>query len=1652
MEPLKCQFCNLAFEGTYKLIPHIFFGHKKKIFKKIGKNEPLIYTCPGGCPYTIPATHHFNPGGRMDEDFIKSLAVSLVPLEEHLNEKHTHEQKVVICEYCSLDLKDIIFWEHLELHIRGKTSPEKKNQNVESASNVQPTSSSSTDSGVAEIKASTPNNTDQNCSSNLVTGVQTHQDSVTGAASTEPDKPGSIGLSPLPEVELSLPKRLSSPDSLKDSKDINNPIVLNKPTSLIVMDSSAKHEPCTTTSTFSSPQTGDRLQSMQTSMNIGSKLLEISKSSILALEAAKQRQVPSKTSPVKTPQETKPRSPPLQHHSLSVSPQPISPKSESPPLTTVKLPGELAASTIPFSSFFQKKNETFSDYKSSLSKVSTFEPKKPMEPISMSFQSTLDIRDTKKEENWSTTTSLGPTETILSGSIKLPSPEKLIPTLQNNQIPSSTDVGADTGEILTTPRVIEKQKKITLSEYTKIRRSHASGESAKDERKALDVKPQESKSLDYPVKEKFIGNETKMSQCAESRSAEDPKPVLELPEARHSEAAENSTGAEVTTSTSALCKLQSGTLPDPKVKDSVNTENKPMELMRPPTPLDPPITPTVTPSPDIDSSRSTTPGERVSRPTTPLDRSASSSRRHSSEQKVRRVSGNYPKEKPRPVLTEELERQIIYGGALLKGKAKIKLDENDKEKESDSSSLKVKVDEERDKREKRKQEEREKLSREEKLSAVRKEIEMRFQEEELKRMRDKEAQKKRELELQEKIKIEEEKLRKEKEKIALEKRRAREEKKKAKKAKYRKKEEGSETESKDKTVEDDKPDDSQEVVLEKDIDEELVEKPKTAERERSPDQYEKLKLNFLSQRKQALENELKMLDNVGDTQETRSGGRSKTSSPVFEQKDSSVDSEKPENLEPNKTIDIDEDDDDDDLEAMMRKYNEKEDKSMAKEKDGESSLSLLMSSYGDSNNLKRGRNDSETSLPPDDSIEIIESDNEAEIIEESEKPEDDTQDVVMIEDDQSVPADTTECFAPRGFDEHGHPLDERKIRQNHQDEALIRAATHAAMDIMAPAKKNRGLKAASQLQCSLCKEEGSIGSYYSAYELLAHVFLTHRRKLLCRSRKVGGMTLACPEGCGFITDMSNEAGSIDYFSEELPKHLGMLSFHIRDCHTGEPEMDSCKLCSLPLQHQFNWSWQHLANHRDSRRFYCDTCNTFPFKTEVHKCPGTGLETYFNAESPMEPPRKKIRSESQNTHDVSKTKSLEELAREVETGTIDMKKLMKRKNLGNLQRFICDVCDKLLPSLSQWLVHVRLEHLSRGHIEDNRALRCFCCTWMPERFEKRREIIGVNNLIQHLVTEHHSEDWKDPDFDTERTKFTQIQRDMEKRLEREREEVGIQVPRLPANCKTCNLSIGLSKLWRYHILAHKFGEVYCSTCNCCILGHHYQEHSATCNKEDLNRVKVKVEKYRGDTWLDVSDGKKLKVSFEYDESEELGNITIAITNIIGSRLVRGNGVSHEEATLVLREEVENIMTQRKMKEEEKNKEDMESEDKEKLRQMFIELHNIDKENESKSYHIEANGESVEVETKSYFTQSGRCKILAAGRFGGRLVTALGDKRQSAVENLAKAVSQLETATENGDTTDDGTKQQDSRFACADCGSMFQQSRNLWLHRTQVCTVR
>merc|ERR1719394_1400048 len=141
-------------------------------------------------------------------------------------------------------------------------------------------------------------------------------------------------------------------------------------------------------------------------------------------------------------------------------------------------------------------------------------------------------------------------------------------------------------------------------------------------------------------------------------------------------------------------------------------------------------------------------------------------------------------------------------------------------------------------------------------------------------------------------------------------------------------------------------------------------------------------------------------------------------------------------------------------------------------------------------------------------------------------------------------------------------------------------------------------------------------------------------------------------------------------------------------------------------------------------------------------------------------------------------------------------------------------------------------------------------------------------------------------------------------EREREEAEIQVPRLPATCSNCDVLCKDAQQWKYHVLAHKFGEVFCSCCRTCVLGHQFTDHKAACVKAEGKVQRVKVERYRGDTWLDVG-GKKLKVFFEYDESEELGtgSVTIAKCHVKGNLPIMGVGLNHEEAANNLKEEVE-----------------------------------------------------------------------------------------------------------------------------------------------------
>ena len=532
------------------------------------------------------------------------------------------------------------------------------------------------------------------------------------------------------------------------------------------------------------------------------------------------------------------------------------PRVISPPLKTAKLPGELAASTIPFSSYFKnKKPETSIELKPPEPSIEL----KPAEP-STELKAPEPSNELKPTE---TLTELKPPEPV----VRRPSGEK---------------------------------PKISLSEYTQLHkiRRHSSGDGSDKLEKPEKPEPVPS-SVTRPVipaplgasNEKLSVKERNVSGSGDLRSEAERMNISWKQDKERRKSGSGDYPGESKPKPEISPRLEHDI-----IKGNIGLGGKVVEPMRPPTPLDRPRTPSVSPSPD--GSRSTTPGERMSRPTTPLDRPLSASRRGSSDQKPRRLSENYyPKEKPsKPDLTEEMERQIIYGGFLKKrGKGKHEeLSSNNQEERKEMKKedfnkpaaeqevkneekvepveLKMKEEgpieetieqkQQRERREKRIQDEKDKLTREEKLAAVRREIEMRFQEEELKRMRDKEVTKKKENELREKIRIEEEKLRKEKEKIVSEKKRLKAEKKRSRKSKHKRRD--SEVEVVDLDEEDVRP--AKERRRESVDDEESKEMTPeniepVKEKVKKQDQYEMLKMNFLSQRKQAIENEIRYLNN-----------------------------------------------------------------------------------------------------------------------------------------------------------------------------------------------------------------------------------------------------------------------------------------------------------------------------------------------------------------------------------------------------------------------------------------------------------------------------------------------------------------------------------------------------------------------------------------------------------------------------------------------------------------------------------------------------------------------------------------------------------------------------------------------------------------------
>jgi hypothetical protein len=117
-ETLKCQFCELKFSSTYKIIPHTFFGHKKKISKMVAKQGEIRILCPcapAGCSFVQIQPVAARTSGQ--EEIFRLLASMLLGVETHVNTLHTGEPHLTACPYCQLSLQDVIYWEHLQEHM-----------------------------------------------------------------------------------------------------------------------------------------------------------------------------------------------------------------------------------------------------------------------------------------------------------------------------------------------------------------------------------------------------------------------------------------------------------------------------------------------------------------------------------------------------------------------------------------------------------------------------------------------------------------------------------------------------------------------------------------------------------------------------------------------------------------------------------------------------------------------------------------------------------------------------------------------------------------------------------------------------------------------------------------------------------------------------------------------------------------------------------------------------------------------------------------------------------------------------------------------------------------------------------------------------------------------------------------------------------------------------------------------------------------------------------------------------------------------------------------------------------------------------------------------------------------------------------------------
>merc|ERR1712130_834560 len=127
------------------------------------------------------------------------------------------------------------------------------------------------------------------------------------------------------------------------------------------------------------------------------------------------------------------------------------------------------------------------------------------------------------------------------------------------------------------------------------------------------------------------------------------------------------------------------------------------------------------------------------------------------------------------------------------------------------------------------------------------------------------------------------------------------------------------------------------------------------------------------------------------------------------------------------------------------------------------------------------------------------------------------------------------------------------------------------------------------------------------------------------------------------------------------------------------------------------------------------------------------------------------------------------------------------------------------------------------------------------------------------------------------------------------------------------------------------------------------------------------------------------------------VTIAKCMVKGNLPMMGVGVNHDEATNVLKEEVEDYFSTLKEQEDTVDKE----KDRQALIDMFVELVKIDQEN-AMDYFLTVGGVDIPENTRLQFTNLGKVQVLAIVVLDGYTITEVGSTRKESVNNLALKV--------------------------------------------------